>query len=72
MGIFAKHPLNAAERRVDGKTLARAPFRARQRGVRTALTITTSLDILGVGAGVIACVVWCSLVQCRDDIPMVA
>jgi len=53
IGIFAKHPLNAVERRVDGATFARAPLLARQSGVRTALTITTSLGFLGVTGGVI-------------------
>lgn len=51
IGILAKHPLNAVERRVDGETFDRAPFLARQSGVRTALTITTSLGFFGVAGG---------------------
>lgn len=51
IGILAKHPLNAVERRVDGETFDRAPFLARQRGVRTALTITASLGFFGVAGG---------------------
>lgn len=48
-GILAKHPLRAVERRVEGGIFARAPLLALQRGVRTALTITTSLGCLGEG-----------------------
>ncbi len=46
LGILSKHPLNAEDKSVEGKTFARAPFRARQRGVRTALTMTTSRGFL--------------------------
>ena len=44
-----KTPFKAVERRVEGATLERPPLRARQSGVRTAETITTSLGDLGVG-----------------------
>ena len=50
-GILEKHPFRAVERRVEGAILTRAPLRARQRGVRTVDTITTSLGDFGVGAG---------------------
>jgi hypothetical protein len=44
--------LSAVERRVEGATLESAPLRARQSGVRTAETMTTSLGDLGVVGGI--------------------
>ena len=45
-GTLERQPLRAVERRVEGDTFANPPFRARQSGVRTALTMTTSRGLL--------------------------
>ncbi len=50
-GSLLKLPFRAVESRVEGATLERAPLRARQRGVLTADTITTSRGDFG-GANV--------------------
>jgi len=53
VGSLEKDPLSAVERRVEGATLESAPLRARQSGVRTAETMTTSLGDLGVVGGIL-------------------
>ena len=42
LGLLSRTPRRTADRSVEGGVDAKAPLRARQRGVRTELTITTS------------------------------